>query len=242
MRLRKALRKIHRWVGLLASVWLLQLAVTGLLLQFATQWNLTNSYVKSPMILQWFDYGKRLQAFDTGQQSIYQVDDVLVIKDQKHQTPAIIVSAHMWQDQWLVATENTLSLYEQNGDLSNQWDDFDGLPIPINTLGSNQYAMYLQSRSQWFEINLNGEFQPVNGQKLEPAAAVRTTLNSAEKERLFTEVLSDKLSFDKVVHGVHSAMKGSVWLNTLSALALIYLCISGIYMFFKAPNKNKQRK
>lgn len=240
MRLRKALRKIHRWVGLLASVWLLQLAITGLLLQFASQWNLTNSYVKSPMILQWFDYGKHIQVFESGDRSIYQIDDVLAINGKKHQVSGKVVSAVMWQNQWLVATENSLSAYLQNGDLLNQRDDFDGLPTPVNALGNHEDGLYIQSQSQWFELNQKGEFETAEHVNIESAHASRTQLNSSEKQLIFEDVLADKLSYDKVIHGIHSAMKGSVWLNTLSALALIYLCLSGIYLFFKAPKKKSK--
>lgn len=240
MRLRKALRKIHRWVGLLSALWLLQLAITGLLLQHADALRLTESHVTSSTLLQWFDHGRRQQIWDHTDGPLVQIDDVVLLGRHRLHVPAPLVAAAHWDAAetgrlWVMATEQTLYGVNASGEVVFQYDDFDGLPTPVQALVFEAGHLSLASAEQWYAVSIGGEF--TDSQKpIQPPVPFRP-LSQAEQRQYVATALSDKLTWDKVIHGIHAGIRSSVWLNTLSGLALLYLCFSGIYLFFKPPKR-----
>lgn len=235
---RKILRLIHRWLGLLSALWLLLLATTGFLLQQADWLNLSDRYVSSPTLLKWFNYGQRQQAFDDGQQSLYQIDDVVVFNNHKLSLVEPIIAARWHQDHWIVATRNSLFWLNDQGQISQQMDDFDGIPTPIEDLMITD-RLLIQSSNAWYEVQDNmlvvrtsDSFAPKSQHQPRP-------LKRAEKHKTIPMALANRLSYDKVLAAVHAGTKGSTWLNTLSALALIFLSLSGLIMFFKPRRRRR---
>jgi len=235
MRLRKTLRKVHRWVGLLAALWLLQLATTGILLQHADDLKLTETYVNSPWILKWHNYGQRLHAWEVGGDVLYQIDDVIRVNDIQMSQTDLLVGVEKWQDQWLIATQNSIRWINHNGEVVQRMDDFDGLPTPISQLSFSHEQPIILVDGQWHVMNESGLFE-TSDSSVDPVNKSRV-ISAEEQKQLFPEVLDQKLSYDKALHGIHAGIKGSKWLNTLSAMALLYLCLSGIYLFFKKPKR-----
>ena len=70
MRLRKFLRRIHRWVGIVASVWLLLLATTGFLLQHKDDWNLSKYHTQSSWILGVYGIGDNYISYQNKQERV----------------------------------------------------------------------------------------------------------------------------------------------------------------------------
>lgn len=239
MRMRKALRKIHRWTGLLSALWLLQLAMTGLLLQHADDLKLTQTHVSSPTVLKWFGYAKNHQIWYSGEQAIYQVDDVVGFNDVKANIAAPLVGVVRSQNQWLVATSDSVYRFNQQGEIIQQLDDYDGVPTPINQLIINKQGdVDIQVEEQWYTLQASGDFIATQQTFNKPIQA--RPMTASEQSQYLSQALQGKLSYDKVLHGIHAGIQGSKWLNSLSALALIFLCFSGIFLFFKQP-KNKRR-
>ncbi len=238
MRVRKLLRKIHRWVGLLSVIWLLQLTITGLLLQHSDALGLSDSYVKSAKILTWFDGGKRQQAWDFDGTVLYQIDDIVAYSDVTIKQAELVIGVAKINQDWWLASAQAVYRYNEQGELLLQVDAYDGLPFPIQQVAYNTEIFAVQANNKWSEIAANGLVQPLN-----PSSKIITTpsrsLSSTEQDELFPQILGHTLSYDKVLHGIHSGIKGSSWLNTFSGFALLYLCFSGLYLFFKQPKSKR---
>jgi hypothetical protein len=232
MRVRKALRKIHRWVGMISAVWLLQLATTGLLLQHADDLKLSQNHVNSPTILKWFDYGKRQAAWQTSDEVLYQVDDVISFAGKFISLAEKVVAAVKIKQDWLVVTAQSVYRYNKEGELLLQLDDFDGLPTPIEQVEYTADSLYIAANKKWFAVGSDGLVHAVKSTGASEHIESRS-LTHAEQKNLLPQMLANRLSYDKVLHGIHSGIKSSSWLNTFSALALFYLCFSGLYLFFK---------
>jgi len=238
MRLRLIFRKIHRWVGLLASLWLMQLAITGLLLQHADDLGLSTHYVSSPMVLQWFGYGKRQLAWDSSGETWYQLDDVISFRGRTTPVTDEVIGVVKQQNHWLIATANSLYWFNQQVELVKQLDDFDGLPTPVQLVDKHQSHVVLKSQQSWYQLEAD-IFKRIEAIEVMKKPSSRA-LNPVEINTLFNTILTDKLAYDKVIHGIHSGIKSSAWLNTLSSLSLLYLCFSGIYLFFKQAKRNRR--
>ncbi len=241
MRLRKVFRKIHRWVGLLSALWLLQLTLTGLLLQHADRLQLGSTFTDSPAVLKWFDYGKSQLAWDSDNGVFYQIDDVVSLVGKQFKQSARTVAAMQVNDDWYAVTEQVVYHYNKNGELVMQIEAFDGLPTPIDKAGLTSSGLVIKSAGKWAVIDDNGLVLPMNDLDDITISQPRN-LTDQEQKTLLPLVFKDRLSYDKILLGIHSGMKASVLLNTLSALALLYLCISGIYLFFKQPKRKNQSR
>ena len=242
MRIRKLLRKIHRWVGLLSALWLIQLAITGLLLQHADDLKLTTTHVSSPAVLKWFGYGSRAQIWQYGDQTFYQIDGVVGFGGLQVDLSSPVIAAVNGlkvdaQTQWVVATSSALYWFNPQGEIRLQLDDFDGVPTPISGLSIQDNSITVLVENQWYVMQADKEFA-VTSQHPESIHTGRS-MTAKEQNQYFAAALKDKLSYDKVLHGIHAGIQGSKWLNSLSALALLFLCLSGIYLFFKHPKSKR---
>lgn len=240
MRLRKLLRKVHRWVGLLASLWLLQLAVTGLLIQLADPLGLTKRSVQSAMILKWFDFGRLQQAFDVAEDTVVQIDDRVSLHGVVVDVPEPILAVARSGGQWLLATSHSLRWYNNEGSPILQVDEFDGLPTPVDGLFVHADQVYVQHQQKWYAWQAD-DYQFSETELRFTASQSGRALNDQEQAEHFASLLKGRLTAEKVLHGIHSGLKSSFWLNVLSALALLYLCLSGIYLFFKQPRTRKNK-
>lgn len=257
MRLRKALRKIHRWIGLLASVWLLLLAVTGLLLQHADGLKLTQKPVKSVALLQWFEVVQFQQAWDLDNQRWFQVNNQIKWSDGEPwsvDSPVLDVIKLNHKNaaglgEYVLVTSDVIYWANVEGELVYALDGLDGVPSAISQVAQVDNFLLIKAANQWYEVTPEASIQPASqslltqlkdahGGSMKPQPR---SMSAAEVEQQLPLFQSPSFTYDKVIHGVHSGLKGSVWLNTLSALALLYLCLSGIYLFFKAP-KSKRLK
>lgn len=240
MRLRQILRKVHRWIGLLSALWLLQLAVTGLMLQHADDWGLSKAYVKNATVLQWFDYGKYQVAWDVEGQSLYQIDDRIIIDGNTSTLSAEVLSVVKDNKLWLVATANSIIWFNQQADKVQQLDDFDGLPTPVKHINVVKGVLKVTTDQASFSQTKTGDFAPHKYPMIE-SETVSRSLTKEEKAQLLPQAFANQLSNDKVIYAIHSGMKSIPLLNTLSALALIYLSLSGIYLFIKPSFKRRNK-
>ncbi len=239
MHKRRLFRKIHRWVGLLSALWLLQLTVTGLLLQHANYLGLNRSYVSQNAILQWFNYGHHQQAWESNHQTLYQIDDQVIINGQNTSIEQQLVAAIHNGQQWIVATKSTLYWFNEQGQISQQLDAFDGVPNPIQGLAFYDRNLLIWVNNKHWLMNKQGHWHPTNVTVNITFPSPRS-LKVDEQKRLLPIALGQRLSFDKVLYGIHSGLKSSIWLNTLSGFALLYLSLSGIYLFFKPSQRSSQ--
>ncbi|KAA3641433.1 MAG: hypothetical protein DWP95_06835 [Proteobacteria bacterium] len=239
MKIRRKLRFLHRWLGLLTSLWVIQLAFTGLLLQQTDKLSLDKRYVDSVWLLEWFGYGQKTQAFRHQGEVIYQVDDRLLMADKVQRLSQTVHFAAKKNKLWLAATEQALYGLNHNNEVIWRLDDFDGLPTPLHNLHVDEH-IWIKHNKQWYQINaqfvITPSAAPIGGIN----HAQKDNLTAAERQTVLPKTLSQVLSYDKVLADIHAGYKGSVWLNSLTALALLYLSMSGIIMFFK--NKSKNRK
>jgi hypothetical protein len=237
MRLRKFLRKFHRWIGILASLWLLLLASTGLLLQHSDDWHLNKKYIQSPFILEAYGIGKQFIAFNQDGHQLIQLDKQIIQDNQatiKLSQP--IKSAIYSQAQWIVATDNQIYWLNKQGQLIQSMDDLDGIPIPITALGQKDQHIFISSKNQIFLLPslkvsevLSKDIQWKQG--ISDAKLKISTLQQYN---------SNYLSYEQAIFNIHAGITAPGIFNDFAAIALIILSLSGIFLFFKKRKTNRQ--
>lgn len=237
MRTRKLFRKFHRWIGIFASLWLLILASTGLLLQHSHDWKLDKKFIQSPFVLESYGIGKQFIFFNQGQHQLIQLDHQIIQDKQisiKLTTP--LKSAIFNNSHWIVATEKQILWLNQQGQIVQTIDELDGLAIPIESMGIKNQQIYINSNDQIFNLN-----------SLKPATVPATEIQWSKgindaKLKLLTlnNFHVDYLSYQQVIFDIHAAITTPSLLNDLAAIALILLSLSGILLFFKKKKTIRQ--
>lgn len=241
MKIRRQIRLLHRWIGLLASLWILQLAMTGLLLQQADKLSLHDRYVESAWILQWFGYGQEMKAFSHRGEQIYQVDDQVLVNNQRQRIPQSIRFAAKMDKLWVVATAQSLYGLNSQNEILWRLDDFDGLPTPVTNLHADEKLMVAQN-GQWYTVDSQLQIKKNSIPPANIHQAKSLDLTNTKRRQVVPQAFNKVLSYDKVLADIHAGYKSSVWLNTLSALALLYLSLSGIYLFFRPRRQDRKTR
>jgi hypothetical protein len=234
MRLRKFLRKIHRWIGVLASVWLLLLATTGFLLQHKDDWNLDQQYTESKLLLSLYKIGNQYISFETNNSSIAQLDYQIYINKQPVQKlEQQIIAAIYQQPNWIVATDTKVIWINEDGQILQSLDELDGLPTKIENLGNDQYDLFIQS-----------ENKSINLETLKPSSLVINWSQASQsedlKQQLMHQASHNYLSYQQLLFDLHAGITSPSLLNDFAALALIFLSLSGIIIFVKKSFKSQK--
>lgn len=234
MRLRKFLRKIHRWIGIIASIWLLLLATTGFLLQHKDDWNLAHKYTQSSLFLSFYDIGQQFTSYGNPQNNLAQLDQQIYINGTaqfKIEEP--IIGAIYQQPNWIIATQSQINWIDSQGVILQSMDELDDLPQPLTKLGTHQSQLMVQSHSQSFNL-----------QTLQPTELPITWSQAIDSELLKSQLIKTStqnyLSYEQLIFDLHAGITSPSLLNDLAALALIFLSISGIFIFFKKSFKSQK--
>ncbi len=250
----RRLRISHRWIGAAAAIWLIFLAGTGLLLQHAEQWGLDRKPVRSTTLLTAHGFAPQAWLYPVSENErqtvtvqqfgghIYR----LPLRENEWldlpQKPVAVLAHGSQQDgqaYWLVFP-GAVWLVNTGGEIIGQWDTLDGLPENIKQaaydqknaalwLATGQAVAVYEFRDGHLRRRTAG-----NGPAPEfnPQAVVATRQNRWHSEGL--------LSWQKLLFNWHAGLTGTAWLNDLAAIGLIYLGISGLWLFFRKRSRNRK--
>jgi hypothetical protein len=239
--IRRQIRVLHRWIGLAASLWILQLAFTGLLLQQSNNLSLHERYVESATVLQWFGYGRYSQSFEQDNAILYQVDNQVLAHSMPQRIPHPIRLAAHKNGLWVMVAAQGIYALNNKDEIIWRLDEFDGVPTPITNLHVAD-DIWIQQHKQWYTIDSQLQIKKSKAPAMPLNKAVKREMTATERRRILPQALANVLSYDKVLADIHAGYKGSAWLNTVSALALLYLSLSGIYLFFKPRKKDRKTR
>jgi hypothetical protein len=234
MRLRKFLRKIHRWIGVIASIWLFLLATTGFLLQHKDGWKLDEKYTNSTFLLSLYDIGDQFISYETNTSSIAQLDYHIYLNSKPIiKLEEALIGAILLQETWILATQSKLYWMDKEGNIVQSMDDLDGIPMPIDNLGSYNNTIIIQNSDQALSL-----------ETLEPLTKSPTWSLPTNSKKLKTELIStmshNYLSYQQLIFDLHAGITSPSLFNDLAAFALIFLSISGIVIFFKKSFKRQR--
>jgi hypothetical protein len=198
MKIKRLLRKAHRYIGVFAALWLLLLASTGLLLQHSSDWRLDKSFITNQTLLKLYGVGQHVVAFKADNDFLIQIDKELLINQQKTPFSEPIQKVAFREHKWIVETHLGQTWFNQKGEAIQFFDELDPSPLQAEEI-------------RWLT--------PSHDKNL---------INQAIKE-----VSVSYLSVSQVVFDIHAGITTPSTLNDLAAVALIFLSLSGLVIFFR---------
>ncbi len=227
------LHRVHRWMGVVVSLFVVFLVLTGWALNHAGALDLGRISVRTPWIAAW--YGLRGEVPATGHAAsgrwLIGNEEGLLLDgkriDAKLGAPIGMVSA---QRQFYIASRDQLLILDSDGRVIETLNSADLPGRPITRIGLAQEKIVLQA---------GGEFATSDGVSWSPYQGEVTWATSQPlpaDQLKAAQILAPSLSLERIVQDLHSGrVFGRYGPLLMDAVGLIFLLLaaSGLWMFFR---------
>lgn len=234
----------HRRVGLLAVVLVIILAITGIMLNHTEQLGLDENYVQSSLVLDWYGlepegepqaYAVHPHSISQWQQQIY-FDHGLITTSQQKLRGAITLGPLL-----IAAFDSELLLISEQGELVERVSISLG---KITRLGvSQQRAVIATDDAHYYKADENIiDWVAIGDEAIawsEPAS-----LSAATRNALLQSFRGNGLSMERLVLDLHSGRlfgRYGVYLMDAAAIALLWLSLSGLWVWWRRQEKQKSK-
>ena len=230
-------RKWHRWLGLLAALPVLWLAVSGLMLNHAAGLGLNERMVSSPWILRHYNQlpeGKP-SAFRIGDRMITGWNKELFLDHQLLPLQGELIGAVAFKGQLAIATLEKIALFDGSDEMLLELDELSLPGTPIQAIQVVDDKIHLKANDQTYF--LSEDFFTAEKSVQDITAVPPKELSNEEQSDLAEAIRTRRsMPLSRVILDAHS---GSLfgwpgWIITdLSALGLIILTLFGLRLFPK---------
>lgn len=228
----------HRQLGLVVSLFVIILSVSGILLNHTEKLNLDSNHVKSEFLLKWYGIKKPvITSFQVEKNWVSYIEGklyfnkILIEKEITKITGAIITENFI-----AVATQDELILLTPNGEKIERLNSTTGVPKNIQAIGINLSSdVFLKTKESLFKANRDvTEWTVSKGKNV--IWAEDSNLPSKLEGTLNTIFRGKGLTEERVLLDLHSGRilgKAGPWIMDTAAILLIILSFTGIWMYAK---------
>jgi hypothetical protein len=234
----------HRWMGFSIAIFILLLAITGIMLNHTEQLSLSKKHIESPLILSWYGIKmpNRQTYFKLNQTNFVQLgeslyfDNKLLTKDSSQLNGISNIN-----DLIIIATAQHLYLLTAEGELIEKLSPENGLPTPINELAiSNKGQLLIMADTNWYTSNddyLSWSIVNDTKFKVESKNIAKIHLPNQTTLKYYQDLyLGNSFPIERFILDIHSGRimtEYGVALMDLVAILMILLTISGSYIWVK---------
>jgi len=238
--------KVHRWMGLISLFFIMILSVTGIMLNHTEALKLGHHPINNQWLQQW--YGIKMPS----QQGYVKLDQDWIAQIGQHiyfnqikiaNESSKIISAYKNRQLIVVAFQQSILLLSHQGELIEKLNQDTGLPIPISQLSikknTNEPLILVGQQLYSSEDNF------LSWQKNPKTPFIKLILShpsDSEKEPFRMLYLGSDLSLERVILDMHSGrLLGNmgVFLMDIVALLMIFLSLSGLWIFSKRKKRRQ---
>ena len=233
----RRLARWHRWIGLAASLFVVWLVATGLLIHHADDFGLDRASVRSEWVLDHYRIGvPATTAFQVGDRWVTQAGKSLYVNEVRVADLAEpIVGTVMVDDIIFVASASRVLLFDRQAALIESLAREHGLPPEVRALGRRGDQIVIESAVGSYAADpQNMEWRRVRGtvSQIEPSE-----LPAALKVLIEHDARTREISRERLLRDLHSGSffgTGGRWLVDIAALALLILTATGISIWLRA--------
>lgn len=229
------LHKFHRYTGIGSALLVLILSITGLLLNSADL-ELDQRFISNSWLLEKYSLGEfPVQSYAAGDTIVSKSGRYLYLNDEvaSEMNESLIGSTALKQD-ILIALPSSLLLISKEGEIIDQLFDYSGLPEKPRALTVDTPGLVLlkgQNAIWQSDSNLSA-WQQINGKDISWPDAIETP--SVLLREIQHHARTHEISLERLLLDLHSGrLFGQLGetLMSLSAIALIFLALSGVYVW-----------
>jgi hypothetical protein len=230
---RQRARKWHRWLGLFAAAFVLILSVTGVLLNHTHRFKLDQTHIRADWLLKLYGISapSEIPGFAVGEHWLSAFGGTLYHNAQEllpFEGP--LLAAGDWGELAFAISADQLVLLTPQGEVIESMDS--DLPAGIRQAGISGDLLVVGSDIAHSAINQ--DFSGWESVEIVPTWISSNALPADLVEALRQQFVGPGITVERIVQDIHSGriLGGlGVFLMDLAALALIFLALSGIYLF-----------
>ena len=228
----------HRYVGITSAFFVIVLSITGLVLNFNDRLALDEIYVGNAWLLDRYKIGSySVDSFQVESRTISQASDHVYLDGEYilHLREKIVGAIGLTKD-FLIATEKSLILIDQHGQIFEEIGSYSGLPekplgIAITASGDpvlrgvNTYWKGSKELSAW---------QPLQGPHPKWVSSISTP--ELVNTKIQEHARSHEITIERILLDLHSGRLLGSWgqnIMSLAAALLLVLAITGTVIWFK---------
>ena len=238
------LRRWHARIGFAAVVFFLFLAVTGVVLNHATELGLDTKYVHAAWLARWYGLAPEFprHAFRSGGHDLIAANGRWLLdgrtSGEKFPAPVGLVEL---PDMVVVASSASLYIYGKDGALIDRLEKGALPATPVQAIGSGAQQLVLRTASGTFETADALSWRPAPRDAI--AWSAPAELSAAERER-YAQLLEPGVSVQQLLLDLHSgrfAGRYGPLAVDLLAVFLAVLSLSGAWLFLKPRHRRERR-
>jgi hypothetical protein len=229
----------HRYIGLAVALFVIVLAVTGLLLNHTDEIGLDSIQVSSPALLDWYGIHAPadVRAFDTGALTVAELNGQLYVNNvHMPNIEGTLIGAVAFNELVVAATENQLVLLTPTGELVERMDSSTGIPSGIQAIGIGNNGLPVISTRQGDYLGDAGLMRWTGVPAVNARWAMPATLDKAARQSLDNAWRGNGLPLERVMLDLHSGRilgHWGVYLMDAAAILFLLLSISGVWLWIR---------
>jgi len=245
-------RKWHRRIGFTAAIFLLNLAITGILLNHSDDLELHKSHINSDWIIDLYgikppEHAKCIN-LPPIEKSVCQMGNTLYLNQIiLAENISKLVSLVEFEELYYIATSQKIFIYTTEFELVEVLDKNSGLPSNISTMmvlelyDEDEKIQELVIKAQgdaWKLDPINMSWNPTELLSTKPTKL--TSLEGSELLKLQDTYLAHQITMLKFVQDLHSfrfLSFSAKFITDLSGIIIIVLVLSGFYAWQRRTNK-----
>ncbi len=243
-RMIRFVRHWHARAGVIAALFLLFLAISGLALNHTNALSLAKRDVKASWLMQWYGLKstipKQGYLFNDGYLAAADgrwVMDGHILREGAEQPP---LGAVTWNQMRVIASAEALYLYTAEGQLIDKLSDAELPGKPVKQLGLVGDKLVLATARGHFVTNDALSWQPYDGEP--PDWSSLEALPSAELKDI-KQAFAPSLPLERIILDLHSGRifgRYGPLLMDLAAIVLVVLSLSGVWIYLRTVRKKPQ--
>lgn len=237
----------HRRVGLIAILLVILLCVTGILLNHTNDFNLDDSYIESPLILNWYGLeptGNPI-TYPVNENNISQWDQIIFFNNKPVTSSEQVLRGAVQAERFIVAAlDNEIVLISNTGEFIERMPTSEsfsniqrlGVKYKRSVIETSEPLYYMADEHilDW-DVTLEEEI----------TWSISGKLTESQKDELRHAYRGKGLTMERVILDLHSGRffgRFGHYVMDLAAIALLFLSFSGLWVWWKRIVKQKNKR
>ena len=241
-------RKLHRSFGVAASVFVIFMVISGLVINHSNSLGLDQKRTSNSLILDWYGLDKPfgVESYQAGNNWLSKAGSQLFFNDTQISGISEMVGAVSSNGVLIVAGQDELLLIDEQGQLIERqaWKSFNN--APIDSIGMQENGLVvLTSASQLWSPDAN--FITWEKNALSAGSTLWSkpeSLPFALKESIVRQYRGEGLSLERILLDLHSGRffgTFGVLVYDLLAIILGFLAVSGLVLWSRSKRNGKPK-
>ena len=235
---RKSLRKLHRWAGIGAAVFVLWLAVTGLLLNHSTSLGLDSNFVDASWLLGPYGIEDPVvgPSFRAGASTVSFVEGRWYLDARPIADGLSALAGAVQFDDYIIAADTAeLIVLNDGAEILERWPVEAEIVEPIIAIAPTEGGVAIRTATGRYEFDWESTgIHPFVWSDAEPDWAEPVRVDAALVASITDDYRGSGVSWERLLLDLHSGrlagLSGALVMD-LAALALVVLAVSGFVLW-----------